>query len=566
MRKSSLKSTTSLVVCLAMVVSPLAAQQANIDTTDLPVCVGLAEVPATQEPIFPCVDVDGNLIADQDMLDAALAGEIPVAPVAEPAEAPAETPPPVVEQAPEPQAAPVIETPEPVLPETPVVPTEEVLPTEAMPAPAEEIAAEATEPAEAEAVIEAPLAAEPAPEEVAAEEPAPQEETAVEAEQVPAEVAPVAEATPDVNAAPVEPTPEPEMETVTEEEQPAAAAAATADDAVTIEAEIAVEELTEEDVRSSDEDFETRATGNAAAAADRPQSRDRGLSNFEKALLLGLGAAVVGSVLNNGDEVKSNSGDRVVVERDGELVVLKDDDVLLRQPGTRVQTQTFDDGSTRTVVLRDDGTQIITVRASDGRVLRRARVLEDGTQVVLFDDTVGSQAVVVTELPRQTVAPTQVSQADLEALRQALMVNRTADDSRSFSLRQIRTIRAVRMMAPEVELDTVTFASGSAAIDPSQAEELTNLGLAISSIVAEDPSQVFLIEGHTDAVGDAAYNLALSDRRAETVALAMTEYFGVPPENLITQGYGESFLKVQTQTDERANRRASVRNITPLLR
>jgi outer membrane protein OmpA-like peptidoglycan-associated protein len=77
---------------------------------------------------------------------------------------------------------------------------------------------------------------------------------------------------------------------------------------------------------------------------------------------------------------------------------------------------------------------------------------------------------------------------------------------------------------------------------------------------------MFLIEGHTDAVGSAASNLALSDRRAESVALAMSEYFGVPPENMVVQGYGEEFLKVQTGASERANRRASVRRITDLLR
>ncbi|KKL12293.1 hypothetical protein LCGC14_2537190, partial [marine sediment metagenome] len=64
---------------------------------------------------------------------------------------------------------------------------------------------------------------------------------------------------------------------------------------------------------------------------------------------------------------------------------------------------------------------------------------------------------------------------------------------------------------------------------------------------------------------DAAYNLALSDRRAESVALALTEYFAVPPENLVVQGYGERFLRVQTEGSEQANRRATVRRITPLL-
>ena len=58
-------------------------------------------------------------------------------------------------------------------------------------------------------------------------------------------------------------------------------------------------------------------------------------------------------------------------------------------------------------------------------------------------------------------------------------------------------------------------------------------------------------------------NLALSDRRAESVALALTEYFDIPPENMVVQGYGETELRVDTQADERCNRRVEVRVITP---
>ena len=102
-------------------------------------------------------------------------------------------------------------------------------------------------------------------------------------------------------------------------------------------------------------------------------------------------------------------------------------------------------------------------------------------------------------------------------------------------------------------------------ITPDQAEELADLGNLISDVIAESPNEVFLIEGHTDAVGNAAYNLALSDRRAESVALALTEYFDVPPENMVVQGYGESDLKIRTLDAERENRRAAVRRITSLL-
>jgi outer membrane protein OmpA-like peptidoglycan-associated protein len=76
---------------------------------------------------------------------------------------------------------------------------------------------------------------------------------------------------------------------------------------------------------------------------------------------------------------------------------------------------------------------------------------------------------------------------------------------------------------------------------------------------------VFLIEGHTDAVGSDESNLELSDRRAETVARLLTDLYDVPPENLVTQGYGERYLKVETDEAERANRRATVRRITPLV-
>jgi hypothetical protein len=47
--------------------------------------------------------------------------------------------------------------------------------------------------------------------------------------------------------------------------------------------------------------------------------------------------------------------------------------------------------------------------------------------------------------------------------------------------------------------------------------------------------------------------------------LVLTEQFRVPAKNLTTQGYGEQYLKVPTQDPDRANRRVTVRRITPLL-
>ncbi|MCW1933656.1 OmpA family protein [Pararhodobacter zhoushanensis] len=136
---------------------------------------------------------------------------------------------------------------------------------------------------------------------------------------------------------------------------------------------------------------------------------------------------------------------------------------------------------------------------------------------------------------------------------------------RRFSLNQVRQIDRVRYLAASVQVENITFATGSAAISPTEAQDLLALGELMTGLIQDNPNEVFLIEGHTDAIGSAVSNLTLSDRRAESVARALTEYFGVSPANMVLQGYGESDLRVTTQEAERANRRVVVRRITPLL-
>ena len=60
-------------------------------------------------------------------------------------------------------------------------------------------------------------------------------------------------------------------------------------------------------------------------------------------------------------------------------------------------------------------------------------------------------------------------------------------------------------------------------------------------------------------------NLILSDQRAATVARILTDFYDVPPENLVTQGYGERYLKVKTEKAEKLNRRVSIKRITSLI-
>ena len=333
------------------------------------------------------------------------------------------------------------------------------------------------------------------------------------------------------------------------------------DVAPSADAKVTIEVVTATDARGSDQEF-------TAAPVTVKDGKKSGLTDLEKVGLIALSALVVGMILKDGNKVVSNTGDRVVVlQPDGTYVVYKDDDVLLRQPGSTVRTETYRDGSTRTVVTRTDGTQIVTIRDASGRVLRRAAYDKFGHEVMLIDDMAPEVRVDVGALPVPPREPVRISASDTDIALQLRMAElEAAKIGRNFSLRQIRDIPQVRVLAATIDVEAITFDSGSAAIKGTEAEKLAELGGLITDMIAANPGEVFLIEGHTDAVGSASSNLSLSDRRAESVAKALTEYFDVPPENLVVQGYGESDLRVNTPGDERANRRAAVRIITPLLR
>ena len=557
--RNRLKTTTALIATLSLLAAGPGFPQAALAEGAMICADGSAE------PCVPGVDL---VPAPEAVVPEAVAPEAAAPEIA-----------PAPEPAPEPEAVPEAIAPESVEPGVPeaAAPAPEAVPAEPAAAPTE-AAGTPTDAPEAPAV---PLA-EPEAEPDAA---GTSFEAAPEAAPVETDVAPATEATPAAEAA------APEAAQQTAPEAPADIAAEAPPvlpvqpDAVTGEAPVAAaasvdvtaetapgavvtqEVVTEETARSSDEDFANSVTQPAAAAQAAPaaKARDKGLSTGEKAILLGLGAVAVGAMLSNNRRVELNSGDRVVVERpDGSYQIIKDDNALLRQPGSTVRTERFDDGSSRTTVTRADGSRIVTIRDAEYRVLRRVHVAPDGSQTMLFDDTVAAEPIDVTRLPARAPLVEILPDADEAELRAAL--SRQGGFDRRYSLAQIREIERVRAMVPVIDLSAITFETGSAAIRPDQAAALARFGRLMKSYIDANPREVFLIEGHTDAVGSAAANLALSDRRAESVALALTEYFDVPPENMVVQGYGEAFLKVPTEKAERLNRRASVRRITDLLR
>ncbi|KJS41952.1 MAG: hypothetical protein VR71_16935 [Roseovarius sp. BRH_c41] len=451
---------------------------------------------------------------------------------------------------------------------------------------AQDSAAEAEAAAEAQAEADAAAEAQAA-QDTAAEAEAAEAEADVATDTNAAEANEDAKATPESNAQTSAETQdaqeadgEPSTETQSAEDEPAENTLPIAESGSTQalaaetdsepSADVTTETVTEETSRSSDEEFKADAPDAATTSAQttaEQANNDNGMSDLQRAGLVALGAAVVGALVLNNKRVESNTGDRVVVvDENDEYQILKDDDALLRQPGSEVRTERFSDGSTRSNVMRADGSEIITIRDATGRVLRRVQVDPDGREYLLFDDTRSFEPVEVRNLPKPAYDSFDYQAAsDRDALRRALLAADRGDIDRTFSLRQVRETVEVRQLSPEINLQNVTFATASAAIQPSQAENLREMGVMMRDLIAEDPTELFLIEGYTDAVGAPGYNLLLSDRRAESVALAFSEYFDVPAENMVVQGYGESYLKIPTQEAERLNRRVAVRRITTLV-
>jgi outer membrane protein OmpA-like peptidoglycan-associated protein len=126
--------------------------------------------------------------------------------------------------------------------------------------------------------------------------------------------------------------------------------------------------------------------------------------------------------------------------------------------------------------------------------------------------------------------------------------------------RPTRAAAAGAVNEPSVSL-SVQFATGSAELMPGARQTLDQLGKAVTS--ADLARYRFRIEGHTDTVGAADYNKALSQQRADAVAAYLEGKFGVSVNRLQTVGMGEDGLLVPTppNTPNEKNRRVNVVNL-----
>ena len=271
---------------------------------------------------------------------------------------------------------------------------------------------------------------------------------------------------------------------------------------------------------------------------------------------------------------------RRIVRAGRRTIIRSNDSRRLRRWGRRSK-ESRRGGLYVTTVYRRNGVRIITERDRWGHLVRRYRRGHNGRIIVLInnrpryarrhyhDDYHPERFHLGLAMPVITLAATKyivdASYASTDVLYDTFEAPPVIPISRSYTLDEIRYNRPLRAHMRSVNLTMVNFDTGSWYIDDYSHERLAAVAEAMHRVLRRNPQEVFLIEGHTDAVGTDDDNLSLSDRRAESVAVALTEEFGIPAENLVTQGYGEQHLYVPTLGPDRRNRRVVVRRITPLL-
>ncbi len=106
-----------------------------------------------------------------------------------------------------------------------------------------------------------------------------------------------------------------------------------------------------------------------------------------------------------------------------------------------------------------------------------------------------------------------------------------------------------------VTLGDVLFAFNKAELTTQASPRLDKL----ASFLKQFPQRKLLVEGYTDAVGTDAYNMELSQRRADAIRDALAQR-GVDTTRIVTKGYGKAYpVADNSGVDGRAmNRRVEV--------
>ena len=211
----------------------------------------------------------------------------------------------------------------------------------------------------------------------------------------------------------------------------------------------------------------------------------------------------------------------------------------------------------RAVMERDR--LILRQRLLDARRLRAVKLKAGGNN---FKIVLGVEFKPDRPVPPRSVFAAEVDDQEITEVLAAPPRRKLA---RKYTVDEVETDPQLRDAVARIEIDNVHFGFGEGFLREEEIDNLDRIAEIMEKILAVNPGEVFMIEGHTDAVGSGEANLQLSRERSKAVKEALTTYYVIPPENLKAVGFGERYLKIPTPEAEAENRRVSVARITALV-
>ena len=189
-----------------------------------------------------------------------------------------------------------------------------------------------------------------------------------------------------------------------------------------------------------------------------------------------------------GERHEVREGNRLIIQEPGRLIIREGGRTIVRHSEIdRFRWGASDVHVERrgadivTVFGRPDGFRIYTVTDESGRLLRRYRRAPDGREVIIINNVYSgppSPAGFFVELPPPVInIPREryivdMQRAQPNAIYNALWAGPVERIERPYTLDEIRYSHTLRERMPRVDLDTITFDTGSWEVIPDQVESL----------------------------------------------------------------------------------------------
>ncbi|MFA6971975.1 MAG: OmpA family protein [Gallionella sp.] len=156
------------------------------------------------------------------------------------------------------------------------------------------------------------------------------------------------------------------------------------------------------------------------------------------------------------------------------------------------------------------------------------------------------QVAMITEVADQQSA--DLAAADANAQR-----DRATIAKQEQQLKELNAKKTDRGMV--ITLGDVLFRTGKAQLESGGMHNIQKL----ADFLKQSPQTKVMIEGHTDSTGSDSLNMALSDRRASAVKMALTDK-GISSDRISTHGYGKAYPVAGngTAAERQLNRRVEI--------